>query len=270
MKKEKVFYYKAYSDDFFCEDKPLPEIDGSYVYIKRGFFYKMRSFIAYRLIAAPIAFIYSKLVLRDKFVGKEKLRAYKKKPYFLYGNHTQPIGDAFSPNVLVFPKKLYVIVDKANLALPVIKKATGLLGALPLPDGLAAGRNFHSAIKTRLSEGAAIAVYPEAHVWPYYTGIRPFGEETLDFPVRTDTPVFTITRVYKKRKHSQKPRSVIYVDGPFFPDGELPKRERRKKLRDEVYSAMKERAALSDTEYYKYYMEENAQPQSEQTQNLQS
>lgn len=35
-------------------------------------------------------------------------------------------------------------------------------------------RSFLDAIRTRIEEGSFIMVYPEAHIWPYYTGIRDF------------------------------------------------------------------------------------------------
>ena len=44
----------------------------------------------------------------------------------------------------------------------------------------------------------------------------------------------------------------MYVDGPFYPDMELPLKERQKKLRDQVYDAMCERAKLSDCDYIRY------------------
>lgn len=263
MKGENAFYYKSEKDDFFSQTKkPLPDIDENYKY-KEGFVQKILSFICHRIIAPPIAFFYIKLVLREKYIGKEKLKPYKKKPYLIYLNHTQPIADAVSPNILIFPKKLYIIVNKENLALPVIGKATARLGALPLPDNLKAARNFSEAIAERLKSGASIAIYPEAHVWPYYTGIREFGAETLEPAIKNSSPVFTFTRVYKKKKDGKKPRHIIYVDGPFFPDSELTKREAREKLRLEITNAMRERASLSDCEYIKYIKaEDSAEDQS--------
>lgn len=258
MKKNEIFYYETEKDDFFAQTKNLPKIDEHYKY-KKGFFGKLYEFFLHRIVAPPIAFPYIKLVLREKYYGKKKLKPYRKKGYFLYLNHTQAIADAVSPNIMIFPKKLHIIVNKENLALPGIGQATKYLGAIPLPDNLKAAKNFSDTISHVLNKGAAVAVYPEAHVWPFYTGIRNFGAETLEPPIKNNAPVFTATRVYKSRGNAKKPRHEIYIDGPFFPDTELTKREAREKLKSEIISAMKERAKLSDIEWIKYIKREDKQ-----------
>ena len=255
LKKDSVFYYESEKDDFFSVKKNLPKIDERYKY-KKGLFGRIWEFFLHRIVAPPIAFPYIKLFLREKYFGKEKLRPYKKQGYFIYLNHTQPVADAVSPNVMIFPKKLYIIVNKENLALPGVGKATKYLGAIPLPENLKAAKNFSDAISSALKKGAAIGVYPEAHVWPFYTGIRDFGAETTEPAIKNASPVFTATRVYKQRKPGKKPRQEIYIDGPFFPDTEISKREAREKLKLEIISAMKERASHSDTEWVKYIKKE--------------
>ncbi len=256
MKKNGVFYYESEKDDFFSQDKPLPKIDENYKY-KKGFWGRLYEFFLHRIVAPPIAFPYIKLFLREKYYGKEKLKAYRKQGYFLYLNHTQPVADAVSPNVMIFPKKLHIIVNKENLALPGIGSATKYLGAIPLPDNLKASKNFSDAIARAISRGSAVALYPEAHVWPYYTGIRDFGAECLEPAIKNNAPVFTATRVYKARKKGKKPKHEIYIDGPFFPDTELSKREAREKLKSEILAAMRERATLSDVEWIKYIKKED-------------
>jgi len=251
LKKSKVFYYESESCDFFTQNKPLPKIDENYKY-KKGFFGRLYEFFLHRIVAPPIAFPYIKLFVREKYYGREKLKPYKKRAYFLYLNHTQPVADAVSPNVMIFPKKLRIIVNKENLALPGIGKATKFLGAIPLPDNLRAAKNFSDAVADALRHKNAIAVYPEAHVWPYYTGIRDFGAEALEPAVKNMVPVFTATRVYRATKKGRRPRQEIYIDGPFFPDDAVSKKEARLKLKSEIISAMRERASLSDCEFIKY------------------
>lgn len=255
MKEKRTVYYKTEEDDFFHTKKKAPAIDGSYKYEKCALM-RFVSFILYRLIAKPLAFLYTKLKFGERIIGKEKLSPYKKSGFFIYSNHTQPIADALTPNMLLYSKRVCVIVNKENLCLPVIGKSTALLGALPLPDSIDAVKNFQSTIKKNLDAGAAITVYPEAHVWPYYTGIRSFSETAFEFPLRYSSPVFVATRVYKKRRRSKKPRCEIYVDGPIFPDKNLKKQDSRRALSAEVFNTMSSRAALSDCEYIIYKKEE--------------
>ena len=117
---------------------------------------------------------------------------------------------------------------------------------------LVAAKKFNQAIEHILSKDNPILIYPEAHLWPYYTKIRPFDNKSFRYPVNLNKPVFTFTTTYHKRKHSKKPKIVIYVDGPFYPDRSLDKKSAMQKLRDEVYQKMCERAKLSDYEFVKY------------------
>lgn len=249
----KTVYYRDELSDEFSEAVITPKkIDGSYRYLRRGFFARLAHIFFYRVIAIPLAFCYLKIKFRHRIIGREKLRPYKKTARFIYGNHTQPTADALIPTFITHPENAYVIVHPANVSMPVLGRVTPYIGALPLPDGLAAVKNFNSALDTLVSSGSPVYIYPEAHIWPYYTGIRPFGDRSFMYPVKYGTPVFCFTNVYKKRKHGKSPTIVTYIDGPFFPDKSLPRDKAREALRCRVLSAMRERAALSDCEYIRY------------------
>ncbi|MBQ8235876.1 MAG: hypothetical protein IJZ37_04235, partial [Clostridia bacterium] len=146
MDKRKVIYYSDELNDEFSTAKITPRIiDGNYNYCRNSFLAKISRFFCYRLIAAPLAFLYTKCSFHHKIIGKEKLRAVKEGGYFLYGNHTQDIADALIPSMLTLPKASYVIVHPNNVSMPILGKITPYLGALPLPDDLTAYRNFIKA-----------------------------------------------------------------------------------------------------------------------------
>lgn len=255
--KEKIIYFTDELNEEFApaqlERKP---IGSDYVYIKDGAWKKFTHFFWYRIVAMPLAFAFTRLKFRHRIRNAEVLKACGGTGYFLYGNHTQDIADALIPNLIDRGRDKYVVVNPANLSAPIIGPILPSLGALPLPDTLKANKNFVSAIKRRFEEGCGIVIYPEAHIWPYYTDIRPFRDTSFEYPVRLGAPVFCFTNTYMKRKHSKKPRIVTYVDGPFLPDEKLPPRERRGELRDRVYKKMKERAALSEVQVIKYIKKE--------------
>ena len=104
-------------------------------------------------------------------------------------------------------------------------------------------------------EKKCVVIYPEAHVWPYYTGIRPFPASSFRFPVECGAPVFVMTTTYQKRKTGRTPKAKIYVDGPFWPDDSLKKKERQQHLRDQVYACMTERSKNSTYDYIRYVKE---------------
>ena len=248
-----VIYYENELEDEFSTAKITPKrIDGSWKYCHDSLFKKITHLFWYRIVATPLAFIYTKLKFRHRIVGKEKLKPSRKVGFFFYGNHTNAMGDPLFPNIAILPKTAYVVVHPANVSMAFLGHITPSLGALPLPDDLAAYKNFTKAIDRRIAEGHVVCIYPEAHIWPYYTKIRPFRDDSFHYPVKLDAPVFCFTNTYQKRKRGRKPKVVTYIDGPFFADETLPMRERRTELRNRVYDTMVERAKNSNLVLIEY------------------
>ena len=253
MDKRKVIYYEDPLHDEFSVAQITPRrIDGSYCYCRDSAFRKFTHFFWYRVVATPIAWLYTQIVFHHRVVGREKLRPFRHQGYVIYGNHTQDIGDAFIPSMLNFPQDNYVIVHPNNVSMPVLGRITPSLGALPLPDDMAAYRNFLAAVEKRLSEHNALVIYPEAHIWPYYTKIRPFPDQSFHYPVKFGVPAFCFTNTYQKRKLGKKPRIVTYIDGPFYPAEDLTGTARKKNLRDQIYDQMCRRAENSTVEQIQY------------------
>ena len=248
-----VIYYNDELNDEFSKAKIIPrKIDGRFKYNKSAF-WEFWSFLIQNVLSMPIKILYLKIKFNHKYIGTEKFKKYRKEGFFIYSNHTQAFSDTFTPSVAVYPKRNFLIVNPANISL----KGTGwlveLLGAIPIPEGIEAYKNFLNRIKNRIDKGYSISIYPEAHIWPYYTKIRPFKDVSFKYPVQLNTPVFCITNTYQegqnlKNKLNKKITMVSYIDGPFFPDNSLNKKEAQEKLRDEVYKKMCERSKNNNVE----------------------
>ena len=258
MDKRKVIYYTdELNEEFSTFQTTPPKVDASYDYERKSPMKRFWRFFLYRIVMYPVVVFYGRVIFRQKIVGREKLKPYRGKGYFLYGNHTQPLGDALLQTRLVFPQSSFVIVHPNNLAVPVLGKWTPALGGLPLPDGLKAYRNFLAAIKNRIAEGHPVVIYPEAHIWPYYTKIRPFADTSFAYPVECDVPAFCFVNTYKKTRFLKRPKMVTYIDGPFFaPDG-AEQKAKKKALRDAVYARMCALSKHSDVEVIRYIRKEN-------------
>ena len=251
-KEPRVIQYHDEQENFSKYTIKARKIDGSYKYVNNNIFHKALSFFAYRIVATPLTFLYLKCKFHIKVKNKEVLKKCKKQGYFIYGNHTQQTADAYIPTYIQLPKATYPIVHADNVSVPVIGKITPLLGALPVPDDIQATKNFLKAIEFRIKQNKSITIYPEAKIWPYYTGIRPFASVSFKYPVKLNTPVYCFTNTYVKRKFSNKPNIITYVDGPFYPDTSLPMKDAEIKLHDQVFSCMVERSKLSSYESVKY------------------
>ena len=249
MQKEKILYYNNFETDFFDSGKEytLPE---NYKWIRKDLWSRFLSTVIYTA-AFIFSNIYCRLFLHVKIKGAKKVRQVKNTGFFFFGNHTQPVGDVFNPALACFPKRIYTVVSPANFALPVIGKILPYLGALPISDTLHGMKEFYNAMECRIKQNHPIVIYPEAHVWEYYTDIRPFPETSFKFPVKLGVPTFCFTTTYQKRRFGRKPAITIYVDGPFVVDGKTPK-EKAQKLRDSVFDTMKQRSTESSYAYIKY------------------
>lgn len=253
MKKNKVIYYNDELNDEFSTAVIEPRIiDERYNY-KHSFIWECFSALLQNVLSVPIKWIYLKCKFRHKFIGKEKYRECKNTGFFIYSNHTQVFSDTFTTSMSVMPKRNYLIVNPANISVKPFGWIVELLGAIPIPGNLTATKNFMSIIEDRVvNKRQSITIYPEAHIWPYYTGIRNFKDVSFTYPIKFNKPVFCVTNTYQKIDNSSKVRMVSYIDGPFYPDINLSKKEAQKKIRNIVYEKMLERAKNSNVEVVKY------------------
>jgi 1-acyl-sn-glycerol-3-phosphate acyltransferase len=258
MKKEKkiLIYEDEIHDEFSGITRNKIAIDEHFRYINNNIFYRFFAFIVYRLIMTPVAYIYLKLKFNYKIKNKSVLKKIKKQPYFLYGNHTQVPGDGYIPNMITFPQKSYVIVSPENLALKGTRTFMKMIGAYPLPSDFHATKNFINGIETRLKQKSVITIYPEAHIWPYYTKIRPFDYRSFSYPISFNIPTFAFTVTYQKRHWRKTPRITIYLDGPFYPTPNVNKKDAAIILHDGVIDAMRKRSENSNYEYITYQKKE--------------
>lgn len=256
---KKVIRYKdELNDDFAGNDIQVKALPENYVYVKKNPLWRLGAFLLYYVVAVPVATVYNKLFHGEHIKNKKVLRKYRRKGYYIYGNHTMSAADAFTPGRVSFPKKANIIVSPAAVSVPVVSSLVEMLGGVPIATSMDGMRNFISAMGEYSKRHKVIMIYPEAHIWPYYTGIRPFKDVSFKYPAKDGRPVFCFTRVFKKGVLSKRPRVTVYVDGPFFPVKGASVKENQKYLRDCVYNAMTARAALNKTEYIRYVKDDEA------------
>ena len=250
----KIIYYEDELNDEFSKSSIEPRIiDEKYKYVHKNLLWNLCSFVLQNILSVPIKILYAKIKFRIKYIGKEKIKTYRNEGYFIYGNHTQPFADTFIPSIPMYPKRNFLIVNPVNISLKGTGTLVEMLGAMPIPSNKSAMKNFLEAIKQKINKGYAITIYPEAHIWPYYTKIRPFKDVSFKYPVQLEKPAFCITNTYQSYgKNNQKIKIVSYIDGPFFPSKELTLKEQQKELRNKIYNCMNERSKNSNIEHIKY------------------
>ncbi|MBR3144478.1 MAG: 1-acyl-sn-glycerol-3-phosphate acyltransferase [Clostridia bacterium] len=247
--REKIRYYKSYTDDFDTSQNQEYKLKPDYKWVKNDIFSKTLSGIVY-FCALVFGSIYCRFVLKMRIKGKAKVKGFKG-DYFLFANHTQPIGDVVIPAFCVLPKRIFTIVSPANFGIPFIGKILPYLGALPISETISGTRELTRAIEFRRSKNHPIVIYPEAHVWEYCSFIRPYPDTSFKYPVKLNKASFCITTVYNKSKRGKRPLMKVYIDGPFYPTGDTIK-EKAKDLKEQIYNTMVNRAESGDVKYIEY------------------
>lgn len=263
MRDKRVIYYSdPLQDDFASNHITAREIGPEYSFVHKGILWRAMSFLLYYLIAIPIVFLVSKVYLGLRIENREVLKDCVGSGYFLYGNHTRAL-DAFLPAFTAFPKRAYVVANPDAVSVPFLGNIAAMLGVLPIPTKFSGMREFLSAIEARYQQGNVVAIFPEAHIWPFYTDIRPFSDTSFRYPARLHAPVVAMVTTYRKRRglfaFCRRPGMTVTLSEPISPDPALSPKEAQEWLREQVYRFMKQ---VSDTkeniEYIAYRPAEDA------------
>lgn len=246
MRKKVLYYTDELRDDFGNTVKRLRPLPADYTYAKRDPFSRFASFFLYRVLARPVVWVYVKVKFRHRFVGKTAL-CKEKGGSFVYKNHVLVAGDAFLPHVISAQKRSYILTGKEANSLRPILPLLRALGNIPLGQSRAQSVSMLRCMRRRIGEGASITVYPEAHIWPYYTQIRPFPADSFHYPVSLQAPVYCATTCFQKKRFGKTPRAVTFIDGPFYPEAGKSRAENAAYLRNKCYETMCARAAEHST-----------------------
>ena len=236
----KTYYYSdPLHDDFAGNDINTVPTPADFDYLPRSKTFRAASAFLYFVIVKPAIRLYDTVAFHHRFVNKKVIKPYRRTGRFYFGNHTLEAGDAFIPNTICFGRN-YIVTGPDATSIKGICTLVKMLGALPVPSTVSGVRKFSAAVSELMRRGVSITFYPEAHIWPRYTKIRPFGTESFKMPADSGAPCFSFTNVYLKSRIPFVKRPVVktYINGPFFPDMTLPARDRAKDLRDRVYDSM--------------------------------
>ncbi len=254
MNNQKIIYYEDELNDEFSTKKIEPRvIDKNYKYKGSNFVWNINSWFIQNVLSMPLKVLYAKIKFRIKYVGKEKIKNFKNTGYFMYGNHTQIFCDTFIPSIPIYKKRNFFIVNPENISIKPWGWLIELLGAIPVPGDKTAMQNFLKTIEYHINKKHSITIYPEAHIWPYYTKIRPFKSVSFKYPIQFNKPAFCITNTYQSYgKNKDKIKIVSYIDGPFYANEKLSIKEQKEDLRNKIYNCMVNRSKNSNIEYIKY------------------
>ena len=254
-----VYYKDPLNDDFAGTSIKQQQIDDNFVYVHENKLWRLCSTVFYYGIALPIMFFLAKIKRHVRVKNKKVLKKVKKQGYFLYGNHTN-IFDAFIPHTQVSRRrKTYIIANPDAVSIKGAKNIVQMLGVLPTPGSAQSVKNFQAAIEKRIAQKRVIVIYPEAHIWPFYRGLRPFGDISFQYPAKLNAPAIAMVTTYRKPKvkinKKRRPYIDITLSEPIYPNPELSVRENMRYMHDAIYDFMKQTIESSGSPEYINYVQ---------------
>jgi len=230
--------HNSSDDDFGVPGQHIESVvvDDTYRYGHHNIAWRLMSAFVYYIIAPIPVFIMGK-AHGLRFVNR---RALSQAPgCYMYGNHTHWL-DAVIPYLMCFPKRAWVVIGPTAVSVRGLRVLVEWVGGVPLnttEQGKAAFREF---LDEQIKRGGRVAIYPEAHEWPYYNGVRDFSSRSFTYPVRTSTPVFSWVVTYRKRPvfKSRAPHMTATVSQQFDPSLWVGADDPKGVTRDAVYQFM--------------------------------
>ena len=141
-------------------------------------------------------------------------------------------------------KMLYKVIREGNYTNP--PKPFGLMmkhcNTLPLSSQTATMKKFNQAVRTLLSRGESILIYPEQGMWWNYRKPRPMQEGAFALAVLNKAPVipFFITMEDTDTIDGDGfpvQAFTVHILPAIYPDASLPLPARKEKMRRENYEA---------------------------------
>ena len=261
-KKTKTIYWSdELRDDFDEVGLKRPPVPEGYKYKRTNPIANFFGAILYHGVAKPIMGVYC-WAKGIKYVGKANLNELEGKGAFLYCNHTA-ITDVFKfqSQCFFWHRRVNILGYSDTLTMPIVRGLAKMLGYLPVP--------LKGDIKNLTALGEAckwyvvdkrqyVLIYPEAHIWPYYTKIRNFTPGSFNYPAMSGAPVVPIVTTWRKPKIGKKPKQTVYIGQPIFPLEELSAADNKNYLHEECLKAMKKMSeSVEQFEYIKYIKKEN-------------
>ena len=153
INKTEIRYFQSYKDEFVESQNQSYKLPENYIWSHHNPVYRLVSICLYRLVVL-FTFFYFRFCMHAKVENRAVLKQCSGSGCFLYGNHTQPLGDVFNPIRILSPKRGYVIASPANLGIPMLGPLLPILGALPIPESVSGMKKLMAAISLRIQEGS--------------------------------------------------------------------------------------------------------------------
>lgn len=252
-KTKKIYWSDEINDDFDKICLPRPSVPSNYKYCRTNPINNFFSGILYYVIAKPLVGLF--LILEGiKYKNRQALNKTKGKGAFIFSNHV-----SFSDVIKFQPfsrKRVNILGYSDTLSMPIVRNICRSLGYLPLPfvDNLDNIKKLEEAFDFYINKKKQhVLIYPEAHIWPYYTKIRNFKFSSFIYPAKCKAPVIPAVTIWKESKFFHRPKQTIIFGNPIFPLEQYSDLENRDYLYSRCLEEMKKISeSYKQFEYIEY------------------
>lgn len=174
--------------------------------------------------------------------GREHAKKLRGKGVVVIPNHVH-IMDAPMIACALGIRRVYFVTTASNFCIPVIRHLIRWLGAIPITDSPAQIKRMFDEMEHTLSNGKAVAIYPEGVLLPYCENIRTFKRGAFKMAADASAPLLPVKLSFRApngiwKLLRRKPFVTLEFMQPIYPDESLPLRERSAKAERECHAAM--------------------------------
>ncbi len=192
--------------------------EGRNTYAK-GRIYRLYSSLFYYVIAIPILFLWTRVILGVRLKGGRHLRGIK--GAMTVCNHVHMLDSAVVALAL-FPRKVIFPTIPENVQSIWPGKIVRLLGGVAIPGNLAELKQFFDEMEFLLVKRRIVHIFPEGELNPYDTNLRQFKKGAFHLAAQARVPVVPISISFcpPKGLHKlcrRKPVMVLHIGEPIYP-----------------------------------------------------
>ena len=191
------------------------------VFIPKGIFYHIGSFLLFYLVAIPVLFIVN-IFLGVRIKGRKNLKAVKKTGGVTIANHIFAL-DCEIVAFALLAKRPWFLMHYWSFDIPVAGMLARLLGGVPtVKNKIKDTKRLFDELETEIHKGRIVHIFPEGESISYDRNLRPFFKGAFRLSINTKTPIGVMLFSYRKRSwfariFFKKPALVLNVFPPVYP-----------------------------------------------------
>ncbi|MHB1485543.1 MAG: glycosyltransferase [Saccharofermentanales bacterium] len=186
---------------------------------QEGRIFKLFSRLFYFVIAIPVLFIWTRLIMDVRIKGGKNIRGLK--GALTVCNHVHFLDSALV-GLALFPRKIVFPTLPQNLNTIWPGKLVHLLGGVEVPGNVKELKLFFDEMELLLLKGRIIHFFPEGELVPYDTRLREFKKGAFYLAAQARVPIVPMSIKFQCPKGlyrliRKKPVMRVFVGKPIYP-----------------------------------------------------